>query len=140
MANFKALLDSILDIRDIFHKESSAAEIPPGYYDSYAGLAQYIFGTSTIIMSSIALEGVTLSLMSKVAPSKLSSLFLDCGLIVSLISSFSKVLGDLIIFNVGLSHRLINSDMVNSLSLFLACACCAGYYIVKRHFFFLGAI
>jgi len=128
----------LVNVLDIFGDDSSSKERASSYYDWSLGIIQYIVGATVIVMSAIVLEGVTLSLMSKVAPAKLSNTFLDCGLIVSLVSSFAKFTGDLLLLIVGLSHRIINTDMINSLSFCLLCACCAGYYVVNKHFFFLS--
>ena len=38
---------------------------------------------------------------------------------------------------VGLSHQLINTDIINSVVLPLVAACIVAIYIVKKHFFFL---
>jgi hypothetical protein len=56
---------------------------------------------------------------------------------VTFASLAARVLGDIQILFVGLSHRLINTDIVNSLVIPLLAASIVAYYIVKKHFFFL---
>ena len=135
MVNYEALLVLLLHLRDVFRWAEGEDDRPTTNYDWSLGIAQYIVGTFVIMASITAIEGCTLSLMSKVAPAKLS-----LGLIVSLIRPSTRFVADVFILLVGLSRRIINTDMINSLSLVLICACCAVYYLVKRHYFFLSGL
>ena len=140
VVNYEALLVLLLHLRDVFREAQGNADRPTTYYDWSLGVVQYVVGSLVIMASITAIEGCTLSLMSKVAPSKLESSTLNLGLIVSLIRPLTRFMADVMILIVGLSHRLINTDIINSLSLVLICACCAVYYIVKRHYFFLSGL
>lgn len=140
IVNYEALLVLLLHLRDVFRETQGVDDRPTTYYDWSLGIVQYIIGTFIIMASITAIDGCTLSLMSKVAPSKLESNTLNLGLIVSLIRPSTRFMADVLILIVGLSHRIINTDIVNSLSLVLICACCAVYYIVKRHYFFLSGL
>lgn len=106
-------------------------------YDWVFGVLQYVIGLSITFAGIRALEPATLSLMSKVAPVTLTSVVVNCGTIVTILSLMTRIVGDLFIIVVGLSHRLINADIVNSLVVPLMILCLAAGYVVKRHFFFL---
>ena len=140
IVNYEALLVLLIHLRDVFREAQGNADRPTTYYDWSLGVVQYVVGTLVIMASVTAIEGCTLSLMSKVAPSKLESSTLNLGLIVSLIRPLTRFMADVMILIVGLSHRIINTDIINSLSLVLICACCVVYYIVKRHYFFLSGL
>lgn len=139
MVNYEALLVLLLHLRDVFRWAEGEDDRPTTNYDWSLGIAQYIVGTFVIMASITAIEGCTLSLMSKVAPAKLERA-INLGLIVSLIRPSTRFVADVFILLVGLSRRIINTDMINSLSLVLICACCAVYYLVKRHYFFLSGL
>jgi len=47
------------------------------------------------------------------------------------------MLGDLQVFMIELSHKLINTDIVSSLVIPLLLTCFFVGYFVKKHFFFL---
>lgn len=138
--NYEALLVLLFHLRDLFRKAEGEEDRPTTYYDWSLGIVQYIVGSLVIMASITAIEGCTLSLMSKVAPPKLESKAINLGLIVSLIRPSTRFMADVFILLVGLSHRIINTDIINSLSLVLICACCAVYYLVKRHYFFLSGL
>jgi hypothetical protein len=138
IVNYEALLVLLLHLRDLFRKAEGEEDRPTTYYDWSLGIVQYVVGSLVIMVSIAAIEGCTLSLMSKVAPPKLESKAINLGLIVSLIRPSTRFMADVFILLIGLSHRIINTDIINSLSLVLICACCAVYYLVKRHYFFLS--
>lgn len=116
-------------------EEPRSTEVPP--YDWIFGRYQYVVGFIVTFVGVISLEVTTLSLMSKVAPLKLRGSLINCGSIVTYSSLIGRVVGDIQILMVGLSHRLINTDIVNSLVIPLLAACLVAGYIVKKHFFFL---
>lgn len=138
--NYEALLVLLFHLRDLFRNAEGEEDRLTTYYDWSLGIVQYIVGSLVIMASITAIEGCTLSLMSKVAPPKLESKAINLGLIVSLIRPSTRFMADVFILLVGLSHRIINTDIINSLSLVLICACCAVYYLVKRHYFFLSGL
>ena len=106
-------------------------------YDWVFGVLQYVVGISISFTGVATMEPAILSLMSKVAPITLKSVVINCGNIVTVLSLVANIIGDLFIVLVGLSHRLINADILNSLAVPLLAACIASAYIVRRHFFFL---
>jgi hypothetical protein len=106
-------------------------------YDWRVGLVQYFCGMTTTFAGLVALEGATLSLLSKVSPPRLRSVVINVGTIVTFLGFTARLLGDAHILTVGLSHRLINMDIINSLLVPLFLAALVAVYFLKRHFFFL---
>lgn len=137
MLNVEGLLLLARHKGDLFRESKIPNTSHTHPYDWFLGLYQFVLGFVVTFCGSAVLEGVTLSLMSKVAHPKLNATAINCGSIITFITLFSKVVGDVHILAVGLSHRIINTDIVNSLVFPLICACGAAYYVVKRHFFFL---
>jgi hypothetical protein len=139
MINYASLFSLAEQVENLLDEEDEDAqtfvEVHP--YDGVMGIFQYVIGFIVVFTGIIALEGASLSLMSKVAPPRLKNVIINCGTIVTFASLAARVLGDVQILFVGLSHRLINTDIVNSLVIPLLLACPAAYYIVKKHFFFL---
>jgi hypothetical protein len=138
LLNYENLLDLLLHLRDNFSHGAAEYEHPNTYYDKSLGFIQYLFGSLIVVVGIISLEGSTLSLISKVAPSKLERSVLNLGLLVTLIRQSTRFIADVVILCVSLSHRITNADIINSLVILVAVMCCAVYHFgVKRHFYFL---
>jgi hypothetical protein len=135
MVNYVSFINLVIHLRGVFDRASDKGYYYP--YDWMIGAAQYLCGVSIAFTGITALEPTTLSLMSKLAPSRTKSIAINCGTVVTILSLAARCIGDLQILAVGLSHRLINTDIVNSLIVPLIIACLAAAYIVRRHFFFL---
>ena len=84
-----------------------------------------------------ALQGASRSLLSKVSPVNLKSMGTSIGTIVTFLGLLAQFLADMQIMAVDLSHRVINTDIVNSLVVPILLACLAAFYFVRKHFFFL---
>jgi len=136
-ANYQALFVLFLDIRNIFHQEKSPYPEPAVKYDWPLGSVQYCVGVSLILMCCVALEGVSISLMSKVSPSRLNVSAFNCSAIVPLLFCQGRLIGDALLLTVAFSHRIINTDMVNSIIFIVSLLWCACIYLVRKHFFFL---
>lgn len=108
-------------------------------YDWLLGIFQYFLGFATTFVGLTAMDGASLSLLSKVCPPRIrsSSVALQVGTIVSFVGMVARVLADLQILMIGLSHRLINTDLVNSLVIPLFIVCFIVGHFVRKHFFFL---
>ena len=108
-------------------------------YDWLVGIIQYFVGFSVTFFGLTALDSAALSLLSKVSPPRLrtSSASLQLGTIVTFVTLLARVIADLQILMIGLSHRLINTDLVNSLVLPLLVGCFVIGHFVRKHFFFL---
>ncbi len=106
-------------------------------YDWNLGVAQYIIGLTLIYVGGKSLECASLSMLSKISPPNLCSVVINVGTIATCLTAFARLLADLQASMVGLSNKLINTDMVNALALPLFLASFAVMYVVRRHFFFL---
>ena len=106
-------------------------------YDWRLGPIQFVVGLTTIFVGMVALEGATLSLLSKVSPPRLRSVVINVGTIATFLGLVARLLGDSQILMVGLSNRLINMDIINSLAVPLLLASIVAAFLLKRHFFFL---
>lgn len=133
MINYASLFTLASNVPSLLDETTGRARS----YDWVFGAYQYVIGFSVTFVGAIALDGTSLALMSKVAPTKVKSAVVNCGTIVTFSSLAARVIGDVHILMVGLSHRLINTDIVNSLVIPLLLACVAAGYIVRKHFFFL---
>ena len=107
------------------------------YYDWLLGIAQYVIGFSITFIGMKALQGASRSLLSKVSPPNLKSIVTNLGTIVTFVGLLAQVVADVQILTVGLSHRVINTDIVNALVVPMIMGCLAAYYFVRKHFFFL---
>jgi len=102
-------------------------------YDWSIGQYQYVVAVSFSFMGTMVLEGVVTSTMSKAAPAKLNRSFFNCGLIATLLGTWGRIFADVLITCVG----WIDWDYVNTLYVPVILGCTFGYYIVKRHYFYL---
>ena len=109
------------------------------YYDGIFGTAQYMLSFAIVYSSVIALEGVTLTLMSKVqvAPRQMKKYSLDASFVVIFVSALGRLVGDALTFASDLSSWNVHSDIVNSLCFTLIIAFTAAIYVVRKHYFFL---
>jgi hypothetical protein len=89
-------------------------------YDWKLGVIQYVAGLTTTFVGLISMDGAALSLLSKLAPLRLRSIFINVGTISVFLCFTARILGDAQILFVGVSHRLINTDMINAGTLFVA--------------------
>jgi len=136
LINYEALFVLCKDIHHLFRWESTDSPLTT-YYDWNFGLAQYCSSATVIFLSCIALEGLSTTLMSKVSPEKLNKSPVNCSVIGPMLFCLCRFLGNTIIVIVGFSHRMINTDMVNSLAFILLGICYCCFHIVRKHFFFL---
>lgn len=134
MVNYVSFINLMIHVRGLFDKTADTEYLR---YDWIFGPVQYVCGFSVTFVGLTSLAPTTLSLMSKLAPSRTTSIVINSGTIVTILSLAARFIGDVHILTIGLSHRLINTDIVNSLVIPLICACLAAGYIVRRHFFFL---
>ena len=136
MINFGSILTLAYQISDLFAETEKQRDRK---YDWLLGIVQYFVGFTVTFLGLTAIDGATLSLLSKVSPPRIrsSSVALQLGTIVSFVSLAAKVLANLQILVIGLSHRVINTDMVNSLVIPLLIVCIIVAHFVRKHFFFL---
>jgi hypothetical protein len=92
--------------------ESETTTLQP--YDWKLGVIQYVVGLTITFVGLISMEGAALSLLSKLAPLRLRSIVINVGTISVFLCFTARILGDAQILFVGVSHRLIDTDMVNA--------------------------
>ena len=124
IANLKILLTETKDMRH-------------HYYDWLLGIPQYVIGFLITFAGLKALQGASRSLLSKVSPPNLGYIMTNLGTIVTFVGLVAQFLANFQIVAVGLSHRVINTDTVNSLVMPLLIGCIVAYYFVRKHYFFL---
>ena len=132
MINWASMVNVVAHIRHLFDEDSYGTHHP---YDWVFGMSQYLLGIVVSFVGVVSLEGSSIALMSKVSPAR--HRFASCGTLVTFVSLMARILGNVYILVVGLSHRLISTDIINSMVLPLIGACVTVMYIVNKHFFFL---
>jgi hypothetical protein len=136
MVNWGSLFALIPNIRILFEENLYERH---HQYDWLLGVAQYILGFASTSMSLRALEMSSRSLLSKVSPPSISRNwnYNYLSVVVSFAGLISQLLADSQITMIVLSHRVINTDVVNALIFPVFVVCCIAYYFVRKHFFFL---
>jgi len=114
----------------------------PQIYDWGFGAIPFVVGTTIAFVGLTATEGANLSLLSKVSPAarvrgtSVSSA-IGVGSIVTVLTFASRFAADSNILLVDLSHKLINTDLVNSLVIPLFLVSFVFLYVIRKHYFFL---
>lgn len=134
MINWGSLFALIPNIRILFDENRDARH---HQYDWMLGVAQYVIGFGCSFVSLRALETSSRSLLSKLSPSNLRSIVINPGTIVTFLGLIARMFADFQIASVVLSHRVINTDIVNSLVVPLFIVCVLAHYFVRKHYFFL---
>ena len=106
-------------------------------YDGKLGVIQYFIGLVLAYVSFIALEGATLSLLSKLSPINLRSIIINVGTVSTFTCLIARLLGDAHIVAIDVSHKLINTDIVNALLVPLILASFWISFLIKKNFFVL---
>jgi len=106
-------------------------------YDWSLGILQYTVGTVVTFVGLVAVDGATLSLLSKLAPLRLRSVVLNLGTFVVVLGFVARIVADLQIMSVVLSHRIINTDIMNTVAIPLFLFSFPMAYLVRKHFFYL---
>lgn len=109
----------------------------PQVYDGRAGVYQFVFGVSTMLLGVAALESANLSLLSKVSPQNLSGAFVNIGAMATFLTFFGRLCADAYIVLVDLSHKLISTDLVNSISIPILLTSVLVAYVIRKRYFFL---
>lgn len=60
------------------------------------------------------MEGAALSILSKLSPPRFRGVAVNAGTIVVFVGFIARLIGNMQLFFVGLSHRLINTDIINA--------------------------
>ena len=83
-------------------------------YDWKIGIFQYCIGMPIAFMGLISIEGSALSILSKLSPPKFKGVAVHTGTIAVFLALIARCIAALQLFFVGLSHRLINTDIINA--------------------------
>ena len=134
MVNWGSIFALVKNLRNLLTETKNMRH---HYYDWLLGIAQYVIGFSVTFLGMKALEGSSRSLLSKVSPPNSKSMAMNLGNIAIFVSLFAQLIADVQIITVGLSHRVINTDIVNALVVPMVVACLVAYYFLRKHFFFL---
>lgn len=136
MVNWGSLFALIPNVRNLFEENPTERR---HQYDWLLGLAQYVVGFTVSFVALRALEIGSLSLLSKMSPPSYNRSWNQvfvCNL-VTFVGLFSQFVANCQITTVVLSHRVINTDIVNALIIPMLIACSLAYYFVRKHYFFL---
>lgn len=87
-------------------------------YDWKIGMFQYCIGLPIAFMGCICMQGSALSILSKLSPPRFRGVAVHTGTMVVFVQFLAFLIADLQFFFIGLSHRLINTDIVNAGELF----------------------
>lgn len=134
MINFGSILSLAMRAPELFANTEGRPSHP---YDKKFGVVQYIVGLTIVSLGLIALDGASLSLLAKTSPANIRSIFVQSSTIATFLGFTARLLADAQILVFDLSHRLINTDIVNSLIMPLLLVCFVLAYLVNKHFFFL---
>lgn len=107
------------------------------HYDWLLGIPQYLVGFIVSFVGIKALHGASASLLSKVSPPHMGHVTTSLGTIVTFSGLIAQSLANFQIVAVGVSHRVITTDTVNSLVFPVLIGCIVAYYFVKMHYFFM---
>ena len=110
---------------------------PRHLYDWKLGIFQYVIGLILVYSCLVALEGSSLSLLSKLSPSNTRSLIVNVGSMATFLGLIARFLGDFQIVMIDLSDMIISMDIVNALVVPLILACFLLSYLIRKHFFIL---
>ena len=134
MINYGSIASLAIEVPELFKNTVGRPNHP---YDWRLGVFQYLVGLAIVFCGLIALEGASLSLASKTSPANIRSVFINVGTITTFLGFVARLIADAQIVFVDLSHKVINTDIVNSLVVPSLLMCFLLSYVINRHFFFL---
>jgi hypothetical protein len=136
MVNWGSLFKLIPNVRKLFQENRTERR---HNYDWLLGVAQYVIGGVMSFGALRAIDVASRNLLSKMSPPSshrpwnknyVCTMVTFAGLV-------SQVFANCQILMVALSHRVINTDIVNALIIPLLIACSLVFYFVRKHYFFL---
>ena len=83
-------------------------------YDWKIGVFQYCIGLPIAFMGLQAMQGSALSILSKLSPPRFRGVAVNSSTMVVFLQFLAFLIADLQLFFIGLSHRLINTDIINA--------------------------
>lgn len=134
MTNFGSMASLATQTPELFANTQGRLSHP---YDGRIGVLQYTLGLSVVLLGLIAIDGASLSLLSKTSPSNIRSINVQSSTLTTFLTLIARLLADSQILVIDLSHKLINTDIVNSLIMPLLLVCFVLAYVVNKQFYFL---
>jgi hypothetical protein len=134
MINWGSIFGLLPEIQNLLDEDQNMRRHE---YDWFLGIFQYVGGLTVSIVVLRSIDVASCSLLSKVAPAELRNIAINVGTIATFVGLVGQLAADLQIAAVVLSHRLINSDVVNALVIPILLSSFIVYYFVRKHFFFL---
>jgi hypothetical protein len=136
MVNWGSLFDLIPNLRKLFEENQAERH---HHYDWLLGVGQYVVGGTMSFGALRAIDIASRSLLSKMSPPspKRPRNQNHVCILVTFVGLFSQFVANSQILMVVLSHRVINTDIVNALIIPILIACSVAYYFVRKHYFFL---
>lgn len=134
MTNWGSIFAMVVNLKILFTERK---DMRHHFYDWLLGIPQYLIGFLLTYVAIRSLQSAAASLLSKVSPPNLRYIMVNMGTIGTVVGLVAQLLANLQILTVSLSHRVINTDIVNSLVVPLLIGCYLSYYYVRKHYFFL---
>jgi hypothetical protein len=134
MINWESIFGLLPKIQNLLDEDD---RIRRHDYDWFLGILQYVGGLTLSIVALRSMDVASCSLLSKVAPPDIRRIALNVGTIATFVGLVAQVSADLQIAAIVLSHRLINSDVVNALAIPILLVSFLASYFVRKHYFFL---
>eukprot|EP00525_Craspedostauros_australis_P009579 CAMPEP_0198134064 /NCGR_PEP_ID=MMETSP1442-20131203/59890_1 /TAXON_ID= /ORGANISM="Craspedostauros australis, Strain CCMP3328" /LENGTH=406 /DNA_ID=CAMNT_0043795203 /DNA_START=1 /DNA_END=1221 /DNA_ORIENTATION=- len=136
MINWGSLFALTINVRALF---TVAKDERQHHYDWLLGHMQYVIGCIITFIAIVSSEITARSLLSKSSPpsTHVKGAMTSIGTVMTFLCIVARLVGDLHILAVGLSHRLINADIVNSLVMPMFIMCFIVLRWVRKHYFFL---
>eukprot|EP00934_Nitzschia_sp_Nitz4_P002918 Nitzschia sp. Nitz4//scaffold9_size221794//76701//80874//NITZ4_001339-RA/size221794-snap-gene-0.181-mRNA-1//-1//CDS//3329560980//2908//frame0 len=134
MVNWGSVFAMVANLKLLFTETLQNRE---HVYDWLLGIPQYVIGFFVSFTSLKALEGSSRSLLSKVSPPYSKHILTNLGTMATFGGLLAQFLANIQILGVGVSHRVINADIVNSIVVALLMGCLVSHFFIRKHFFFL---
>jgi hypothetical protein len=137
MVNWGSFFALVPNIRILFQENQEERR---HQYDWLLGVGQYVLGFFISFGAMHALENAARSLLGKVSPSP--SIHRSwCNdfifVMVTFVRLFAQFAANCQITMVVLSHRVINTDIVNALVIPMLIGGFVAAYFIRKHYFFL---
>jgi len=134
MVNWISLVNLASRVPNLFSETDGR---PFQQYDWRLGVFQYVIGLGVTFIALTSTDGSNLALLSKMSPQRLRGVVINVGTLSTFLSLIARMAADLQILAVDLSHKLINTDIVNALVVPLILLALVLLHFVRKHFYFL---
>jgi hypothetical protein len=136
MLNWSSLY-SQMHLMKVLLSKNTTNQVRRDLYDWQYGHVQFTIGMIFLFAGLIALEGSTLSLLSKICPGHSRALAMNVGTLVTILGLISRCFADLYILVVDFSNIIMTADIINALLIpILFCSLVIAYW-VNKHYFYL---